>query len=427
MSILSLDKENIWHPFTQSYGSSLPIPVVRAEGLYLFTENGEKIIDAISSWWTNVHGHCNPYIARAIFEQATTLDHVIFAGFTHPKAVELSLKVLSLLPSNFSKVFFSDDGSTSVEVAIKMGLQFWFNKGIKKTRIIALKDSYHGDTFGAMAVGERSAFTQAFDPLMFHVDFIQAPFPGQEKQSLEELKAAIKDDTALFIFEPLLMGTAGMKMYAPEALDELIQCAKAKNVLCIADEVLTGFYRTGKCFAIDHLKEQVDIVCLSKGITGGVLPLGVTVCTLNIFDAFVSEDKFKTFFHGHSYTGNAIICAAVCANIELLSQLEVKSKINNLSAWQKEWSDKMNSHPALIEARNIGTITALEVKTASNTSYFNSLRDKIYNHFISRNILLRPLGNVIYILPPYCITQDELNYIYSEISLFLNQVHEENR
>jgi adenosylmethionine-8-amino-7-oxononanoate aminotransferase len=223
------------------------------------------------------------------------------------------------------------------------------------------------------------------------------------------------------------MGTAGMKMYAPEALDELIQCAKSKNVLCIADEVLTGFYRTGKCFAIDHLKEQVDIVCLSKGITGGVLPLGVTVCTQNIFDAFVSEDKFKTFFHGHSYTGNAIICAAVCANIELLSQLEVKNKITNLSAWQKEWSDKMNSHPALIEARNIGTIAALEVRTASNTSYFNSLRDKIYNHFISRNILLRPLGNVIYILPPYCITKDELNYIYSEISLFLNQVHEENR
>jgi adenosylmethionine-8-amino-7-oxononanoate aminotransferase len=427
MSILSLDKENIWHPFTQSYGSSLPIPIVRAEGLYLFTENGEKIIDAISSWWTSVHGHCNPYIAKAIFEQATTLDHVIFAGFTHPKAVELSQKVLSLLPSNFSKVFFSDDGSTSVEVAIKMGLQYWFNKGIKKTRIIALKDSYHGDTFGAMAVGERSAFTQAFDPLMFHVDFIQAPFPGQEKQSLDEFKAAIKDDTALFIFEPLLMGTAGMKMYAPEALDELIQCAKSKNVLCIADEVLTGFYRTGKCFAIDHLKEQVDIVCLSKGITGGVLPLGVTVCTQNIFDAFVSEDKFKTFFHGHSYTGNAIICAAVCANIELLSQLEVKNKITNLSAWQKEWSDKMNSHPALIEARNIGTIAALEVRTASNTSYFNSLRDKIYNHFISRNILLRPLGNVIYILPPYCITKDELNYIYSEISLFLNQVHEENR
>ena len=427
MSILSLDKENIWHPFTQSYGSSLPIPIVRAEGLYLFTENGEKIIDAISSWWTSVHGHCNPYIAKAIFEQATTLDHVIFAGFTHPKAVELSQKVLSLLPSNFSKVFFSDDGSTSVEVAIKMGLQYWFNKGIKKTRIIALKDSYHGDTFGAMAVGERSAFTQAFDPLMFHVDFIQAPFPGQEKQSLEELKAAIKDDTALFVFEPLLMGTAGMKMYAPEALDELIQYAKSKNVLCIADEVLTGFYRTGKCFAIDHLKEQVDIVCLSKGITGGVLPLGVTACTQNIFDAFVSEDKFKTFFHGHSYTGNAIICAAVCANIELLSQLEVKNKITNLSAWQKEWSDKMNSHPALIEARNIGTIAALEVRTASNTSYFNSLRDKIYNHFISRNILLRPLGNVIYILPPYCITKDELNYIYSEISLFLNQVHEENR
>ncbi len=427
MSILSLDSQNIWHPFTQSYGSSAPIAISKAEGLYLITEDGTRIIDGVSSWWTSIHGHSNQYIAQKIGEQAATLDHVIFAGFTHPKAVELSQKVLGLLPNHFSKLFFSDDGSTSVEVAIKMGLQFWYNQGIKKTKIIALKDSYHGDTFGAMAVGERSEFTQAFSSLMFDVDFIQAPFPGKEEQSLQELKAVIKDDTALFIFEPLLMGTAGMKMYSPQALDELISYAKSKNVLCIADEVLTGFYRTGKCFAMQYLKEQVDIVCLSKGITGGVLPLGVTVCTQKIFDAFVSEDKFKTFFHGHSYTANPIVCAAACANIELLEMEVVKSKIADLSAWQKQWSDKLSEHPVLLESRNLGTITALEVKTPSNTSYFNSLRDKIYNHFLSKNILLRPLGNVIYILPPYCITKDELDYLYSEISLFLNQIHEENR
>lgn len=427
MSILSLDNKNIWHPFTQSYGNAAPIAITKAEGLYLIAEDGTRIIDGVSSWWTSIHGHSNRYIAQKIAEQAATLDHVIFAGFTHPKAVELSDRILKLLPNNFSKLFFSDDGSTSVEVAIKMALQYWYNQDIKKTRIIAFNESYHGDTFGAMAVGERSEFTKAFASLMFEVDFIQAPFPGKEAQSLKELQEAIKEDTALFIFEPLLMGTAGMKMYSPEALDELIAYAKSQNVLCVADEVLTGFYRTGKCFATHYLKQEVDIVCLSKGITGGVLPLGVTVCTQRIFDAFVSKDKFKTFFHGHSYTANPIVCAAVCANLDLLEADEVKNKISDLCSWQNQWMLKMNDHPSLIEARNIGTVTALEVKTPGGSSYFNSLRDKIYNHFISKNILLRPLGNVIYILPPYCITKDELNYLYNEITLFLNHIHEENR
>jgi len=427
MSIVSIDKENIWHPFTQSYGSALPVPVVKANGLYLYTENGERIIDGVSSWWTSIHGHSNSYIAEKIFEQAQTLDHLIFAGFTHPKAVELSQKLLSLLPANFSKVFFSDDGSTSVEVAIKMALQYWFNKGIDKKRIIAFKDAYHGDTFGAMAVGERNAFTAAFHSLMFEVDFIQAPFPGFENQSLQELKEVVKDDTALFIFEPLLMGTAGMKTYTAEALDELIVFAKSKSVLCVADEVLTGFYRTGKCFAVQHLKETVDIICLSKGITGGVLPLGVTLCEEKIYDAFVSQDKLKTFFHGHSYTANPIVCAAACANIDLLMKEEVKNQITSLCMWQKEWQQKLKNHEILADARNIGTITALEIKTSSQTSYFNNIRDKIYYHFLAKNILLRPLGNVIYVLPPYCITHEELNYIYSEITLFLNGLHEENR
>ena len=427
MSISSLDKEFVWHPFTQSYGSALPVPIVSAKGLYLHTESGEKIVDAVSSWWTSIHGHSNSYIAQKIFEQAQTLDHVIFAGFTHPKAVELSERLLKALPPNFSKVFFSDDGSTAVEVAIKMALQFWYNKGVQKKRIIAFKDAYHGDTFGAMAVGDRSAFTAAFHSLMFDVDFIQAPFPGCEEQSIQELKDAIKDDTALFIFEPLLMGTAGMKMYSPKALDELIAYAKSKDIICIADEVLTGFYRTGKMFASQYLEQKVDIVCLSKGITGGVLPLGVTVCEQRIYDAFVSEDKMKTFFHGHSYTANAIVCAAACANLDLLEKEDLKVQIERLGNWQQKWSVKLKDHAALTEVRNIGTIVALEVKTNSSTSYFNNIRDKIYNHFLSKNMLLRPLGNVIYVLPPYCITEQELNYIYTEITLFLNQIHEENR
>ena len=422
MSILPSDIQNIWHPFTQTYGSTAPVAIVKGEGLYLITENGDKIMDAVSSWWTSIHGHCHPYIAQKISEQANTLDHVIFAGFTHPKAVELSEGLLKKLPENFSKIFFSDDGSTSVEVAIKMALQYWHNQGEQKNRIIAFKEAYHGDTFGAMAVGGRGSFNKAFEALLFEVDFIDAPLPGKEEQTLQQLQKAIGKNTAAFIFEPLLLGTAGMKTYSVEALQKMVDiCAEAK-VLTIADEVLTGFYRTGKCFATSNLKSGTDIICLSKGITGGTMALGVTACSQPIFDAFVSEDKFKTFFHGHSYTGNPIACAAACANLELLAREKTTQNISTLCSEQKQWAQKFKNHPALLDVRNIGTINAFEINTGKDSSYFNTLRDDIYNFFMQRNILLRPLGNIIYIMPPYCINQEELKMIYEQIDVFLNQI-----
>ena len=423
MSLLQKDIQNIWHPFTQTYGSEAPVAIVKGEGLYLIDEEGNRIVDAVSSWWTSIHGHCHPYIAQKIAEQASTLDHVIFAGFTHPKAVDLSQHLLRLLPANFSKIFFSDDGSTAVEVAIKMAVQYWHNQGQTKNRIIAFKEAYHGDTFGAMAIGERGAFTKAFESLFFEVDFIDAPLPGSEERCLQQLQAAMRPDTAAFIFEPLLLGTAGMQMYSAEVLQKMVDLCKASGVLTIADEVLTGFYRTGKCFATNNLKSGSDIICLSKGITGGTMALGVTACAQHIYDAFVSEDKFKTFFHGHSYTGNPIACAAACANLELLATAESLQKISELCRLQAQWAHHFAAHPALHIARNLGTITALEIKTGDNTSYFNTLRDTIYQHFMRKNILLRPLGNIIYVLPPYCITADELKHIYSEIELFLNQLH----
>ncbi|MCX6181724.1 MAG: adenosylmethionine--8-amino-7-oxononanoate transaminase [Bacteroidetes bacterium] len=422
MSILPTDIQNIWHPFTQTYGSTPPLPIVKGEGLYLITENGDKIMDAVSSWWTSIHGHCHPYIAQKIGEQAATLDHVIFAGFTHPKAVELSVGLKKLLPQNFTKIFFSDDGSTSVEVAIKMALQFWHNQEKPKNRIIAFREAYHGDTFGAMAVGGRGSFNKAFESLLFEVDFIDAPLPGKEEGTLLQLQKAIGENTAAFIFEPLLLGTAGMQMYSVEVLEKMMAlCAKAK-VLTIADEVLTGFYRTGKCFATSNLKSGTDIICMSKGITGGTMALGVTACSQYIFDAFVSEDKFKTFFHGHSYTGNPIACAAACANIEILAEEKTLQNIANLCAQQKQWMEKFKNHPALIDARNIGTINAFEINTENGSSYFNTLRDDIYNFFLQKNILLRPLGNIIYVMPPYCITNEELKIIYTQIDLFLQTI-----
>ncbi len=422
MSILRSDIQNIWHPFTQTYGSATPVAIVKGEGLYLITENGDKIMDAVSSWWTNIHGHCHPYLAQKIAEQANTLDHVIFAGFTHPKAVELSEHLLKILPKNFSKIFFSDDGSTAVEVAIKMALQYWHNQGKQKNKIIAFKEAYHGDTFGAMAVGGRGSFNRPFESLLFEVDFIDAPLPGKEEEALKQLQNSINENTAAFIFEPLLLGTAGMQMYSADVLQKMVNICSAAKVLTIADEVLTGFYRTGKCFATNNLQAGTDIICLSKGITGGTMALGVTACSQNIFDAFISEDKFKTFFHGHSYTGNPIACAAACANMELLAQEKTLCNIKNLCDRQTQWMQKFKTHPALLHARNLGTINAFEINTGKNSSYFSNIRDDIYNFFMQKNILLRPLGNIIYVMPPYCITSDELKHLYEEIDAFLNQL-----
>ncbi|MBB3054177.1 adenosylmethionine-8-amino-7-oxononanoate aminotransferase [Mucilaginibacter gotjawali] len=391
-----------------------PIPIVRGEGALLFDENGKKYIDAVSSWWVNIHGHAHPYIAKKVSEQLYKLEHVIFAGFTHEGAVELAERLLQILPKNQQKVFYSDNGSTAVEVAIKMCLQYWHNKGENRTKIIAFKNAYHGDTFGAMAVSGRSAFTAAFDRLLFEVEFIDLP-NEDNIQNLTSYISHLKSKTACFIFEPLVQGAGGMLMYDAAYLNELMAHCRKEGMLLIADEVFTGFGRTGKNFACNHVQEQPDIMCFSKGLTGGTMALGLTTCTQTIYDAFLSDDKLKTLFHGHSFTANPVAIAAALASLDLFLDPSTLKNIKRIAAKHMAFGKKITNHPKVKTIRQTGTIFAMEWETGSNTSYFNSLRDILYQYFLDAGIILRPLGNTIYILPPYCITDDELNYIYAKI------------
>jgi adenosylmethionine-8-amino-7-oxononanoate aminotransferase len=416
MNFVQRDKEAIWHPFTAQQGSMEPIHIERGEGVWLFASDGRKFIDGISSWWVNIHGHSHPYIAKKISEQALKLEQVIFAGFTHTPAITLAEKLIEILPGNLSKVFFSDDGSTAVEVALKMALQYWNNRGAKKTKIIAFENAYHGDTFGAMSVGARSLFTAPFQNLLFEVEHIPVPRADNLKECRTQfLKLARDGNVAAFIFEPLVQGAAGMTMHEAKHLDELMAIAKENKIICIADEVMSGFGRTGKLFACDHLENKPDIISVSKGITGGFLPLGVTACNQKIFEAFNTDDRTKTFFHGHSYTANPISCAAALASLELLMQPGCIDNIKMIAALHTEFTYSLMGNPLVKDARNKGTIMAVELNTKEGSSYFNSARDLIYHTCLNKGVLLRPLGNVVYCMPPYCITASELKKIYRAI------------
>jgi adenosylmethionine-8-amino-7-oxononanoate aminotransferase len=420
MTLQERDKNAVWHPFTQLKTAPLPVPIVRGEGACFFDEEGNRYIDGIASWWVNVHGHSHPYLAEKISEQLRTLEHAIFSGFTHEPAVQLAERLLKRLPSNQSKIFYSDNGSTSVEVALKMAFQYWSNKNIPRTKVIALENAYHGDTFGGMSVGARNAFNLPFSKLLFDVIHIPVPVKGKEQESYLALKNALEQEgVAAFIFEPLVQGAGGMIMYKAEALDEMIKLCRDKNVITIADEVMTGFGRTGRFFANDHLENKADIICLSKGLTGGVMPLGVTSCTQFIYDAFLDDDKMKTFFHGHSYTANPTACSAALASLDLFDRPETAANIERIANQHSFFAEKIRFHKALLDVRQLGTIIAFEVKTPEKTNYLNSIADQISGYFISKGIILRPLGNIFYVLPPYCITDEDLEYIYSEISNFL--------
>jgi len=421
MNLTDRDLKVIWHPYTQMKTALPPVPIVRGEGACLYDENGKCYIDAVSSWWVNIHGHAHPYIAQKVAEQLGKLEHVIFAGFTHPAAVELAERLLSILPNNQQKAFYSDNGSTAIEVAIKMCLQYWHNQGKPRTKMLAFKNAYHGDTFGAMAISGRSAFTAAFDNLLFEVEFIDLP----NQSNISSLKSQISDlksDLACFIFEPLIQGTAGMIMYEAEYLDQLMAHCREEGVLLIADEVFTGFGRTGKPFACDHLSTQPDIMCFSKGLTGGTMALGLTTCTQQIFDAFLSDDRLKTLFHGHSYTANPVACSAALASLDLFLKPETAENMNRIADKHREFALKIKDHPRIRTTRQTGTILAMEWETGTDTSYFSSLRDQLYQYFLDAGIILRPLGNILYILPPYCITNDQLDYIYSKIESALAEI-----
>jgi len=414
------DKENIWHPFTPLTGVPAPLLITHANGIYLHTSDGRKIIDGISSWWVNLHGHAHPKIAQAVADQAAKLEHVIFAGFTHEPAIKLSENLLKFLPSNFSKIFFSDNGSTAVEVALKMAMQYWHNQGMDRKKIIAIEGAYHGDTFGSMSVGDRSIFTTPFSTYLFDVEFVKFPDKGNEDEVIKQFrKIADNGNVGAFIYEPLVQAAGGMRMYSSELLNMLVEYAQTKDIICIADEVFTGFGRTGKLLASDYVTQKPDLIALSKGLTGGTLPLGVTAVSSKIASAFQSSDFTKTFFHGHSYTANPIACAAANASFELLTDPICTQNISNISNHHSKFVNKISSHAAIKEARSLGTILAIELNTNDQSSYTNELRKKIYSFFIERDILLRPLGNTFYVVAPYCISHDELKHVYSVINEFL--------
>jgi adenosylmethionine---8-amino-7-oxononanoate aminotransferase len=403
-SLAQRDKAVVWHPYTPQKYTPDPIPVVKGDGVFLFDENGTAYIDAISSWWVTIHGHANQYIAEKIYQQARTLEQVIFAGFTHEPAVQLAERLLQILPGDFARVFYSDNGSTAVEVAVKMGLQYWWNQGVtKRNKVLALTHSYHGDTFGAMSISERSIFNMAFQDKLFEVLFIDAA----DHNDLPW------DEIACFIYEPLLQGAGGMKMYGPDVLDRLLKQCHAHDVICIADEVMTGFGRTGKLFASMYVEEKPDIICLSKGLTGGTMALGVTACTQKIHSAFVQDDRTKTFFHGHSFTANPLACAAALASMDLLLKPECLEQIERISAMNEAFLTEL-THSNIKNKRSLGTILAFEIEQGAD-GYLNTVKEYVTEQALKQGVYLRPLGNTVYIMPPYCITDNELKKVYSVI------------
>jgi adenosylmethionine---8-amino-7-oxononanoate aminotransferase len=415
VNLAERDHNVIWHPYTQMKTAALPIPIVRGEGALLYAEDGRTFIDAVASWWVNLHGHAHPYIAQKVAEQLQTLEHVIFAGFTHPAAVTFAERLVEILPQGQSRIFYSDNGSTAVEVALKMAIQYWQNTGIPKRKIIAFRDSYHGDTFGAMAVSARSAFTAPFWSYLFEVCFIDVPIPGKEAETVRQLEALTRPgDIAAFIYEPLVLGTAGMVMYTPEVLDQLLGICQQHDILTIADEVMTGFGRTGRTFASNYLQHKPDMVTLSKGLTGGTMALGATSCNEKIYEAFLSDDKRKTLFHGHSYTGNPVACAAGLASLDLLLQENTQDDIQRISQQHAAFAERFRALPKVVEVRQQGTILAVEFE-ADGTSYFNKLGDTLYSFALEQGVILRPLGNIIYVIPPYCITNTQLEQVYQTI------------
>lgn len=423
MSLTEKDSQYLWHPYTQHKTASAPIAITKGEGALLWDENGKEYIDAIASWWVNPYGHSNSFIAEAIYKQLTTLEHVLFGGFTHEPAVVLAEKLMSILPKNQQKLFFSDNGSTAVEIAIKVALQYFFNKGEKKTTIIAFENAFHGDTFAAMAASGISLFTDAFQGMFIDVVRIPVPIVGEEKASCDALAKAIKDhNCAGFIYEPLVQGAAGMVMYAPSALDTLIRMCKDNNVLTIADEVMTGFGKTGRTFASDYLEKQPDMMCLSKALTGGTIPMAITTFTQDIFDAFYDEDINKALFHGHTFTANPTGCAAALASLDLLQTPEMQANIARVNTNHLAFEKRVQSHPKVVTTRVLGVIFALEIKTESAASYYGNLRNKLYNFFIENGVILRPVGNIVYILPPYIITDEQLEKVYQVVESALEIV-----
>lgn len=413
MGLIDRDISAVWHPYTPVQGVS-NLPIVRATGATLIDESGRAYLDAISSWWVTLHGHCHPEIELAISKQLSVLDQVIFAGCTHEPGVLLAEKLLRILPGSPEKIFFTDDGSTAVEVALKIALQYWTNRGDPRTRFLAFQNGYHGETFGAMSVGSRGVFNAPFERLLFDVHFIPPPMPGMEQEALRSLKRELEHDgTAAFIYEPLVQGAAGMRMYSPEMLEPLLSAARDRGILLIADEVFTGFGRTGRGFASEYMETKPDLIGLSKGLTGGVLPLGATAVSRTVFEAFDSSSRERMLYHGHSFTANPLACAAAVESIKLLCSQSTQGDIARIAMNHGNFVEQLKTVPGVYNPRSLGTILAMEF--GLDSGYTHPIRDTLYAYFVENGLLLRPLGNTVYVVPPYCITDSELGTIYEII------------
>jgi adenosylmethionine-8-amino-7-oxononanoate aminotransferase len=407
----------IWHPFTQhALTPDFPL-VTRGEGAWLHLDSnngsGSKLLDAISSWWVITHGHRQPRIVDAIKRQADKLDQVIFANFTHQPAEDLAHGLLEFVPDSLAHVFYSDSGSTAVEVALKMALGFWRHQAKPRTKIIALEHAYHGDTVGTMSAGARGVYNAAYEPLLF--DVARLAFPqGAARDTLAALEDAAKDAAALIV-EPLICGAGGMLMYDAEILRRMKAICERHGTLFIADEVMTGFGRTGTFLACDQAGIAPDILCLSKGITGGSLPLAVTLCTSAIFEAHYSTDRARTFFHSSSFTANPIACAAARANLDIWKSEPVRDRIAALGNLQEERLAPFRNDTRFENIRRLGTIAALDLKVP-DPGYLAEVTPRLTAFFHQREVLLRPLGNTIYVMPPYCVTAAELDLVYDAIA-----------
>ena len=409
MNILESDRAHVWHPYTQMQTAPAPVPIVRAKGVYLYTEDGRKILDGISSWWVNIHGHSHPRLNEAIAKQAAELEHVIFAGFTHRPAAELAERLVALLPRGLTRIFYSDNGSTAVEVALKMAFQYWRNSGQEDRRtFVVLEHAYHGDTVGAMSASAASPFTAPFEPLLFRVE---------RAGCLADIERILTDggrNVAAVLIEPMLQGAGGMIVWPAEFVGGVRRLCDRFGTLLIADEVLTGFGRTGKMFACEHAAVRPDIICLSKALTGGYLPLGVTAATEEIYAAFLSEDRRRTFFHGHSFTANPLACAVALASLCLLEENRCLDRVARLEALFRSRLERLRGTPGVVDVRFLGDVAAIEL-AADDAGYLHRGGLDLAAAFLARGLLLRPLGNVVYFMPPYAISDEEAHWAIDQI------------
>lgn len=414
MNLKSRDKKHIWHPLTQHKLHPEALAITRAEGCVLFDEDGNEYIDAIASWYTCMYGHCNPHITKKVSEQMQVLDQIVFSGFTHEAAIKLSEALIKILPENQNKLFFSDNGSTAVEIGIKMALQFHFNRGVKRNVLLAFEDGFHGDTFGAMSVSGLSVYNGPFEDFFIEVKRIPTPNGNNLDTILNQLEAYLNQyEIAGFIYEPLVQGAAAMKMHSADGLNQILEFCTRHNIITIADEVMTGFGKTGRHFASDYLDNKPDIICLSKALTGGLLPMAITSCSQEIFDAFYSDELKKGLFHGHTYSGNPLACAAALASVELLQSDEIQNNIKNIIKSHEQFGKRIENHSKVSSVRQTGIILALDLNIQMER--YGNLRDKLFNYFMKNGVFLRPLGNTIYVQAPFVITKKQLQNVYKVI------------